>query len=618
MTRILLYDVIVGKDPQKAESSLLQLPGLRKYVGRLQSTREREDFRRHMRKYINIWLPDCPFEVSTTNRYTIVTQEAATTARRFIKKGDTVKYLCGNLVAMTKEEEQDLDLTRRDFSIVMSSRKKTPSLFLGPARFANHDCEANAKLVTRGSEGMQVVAVQNIEVGDEITVTYGEDYFGIDNCECLCGSCESKERGGWAKSGFNVVLPKPDTIQPESTVEPTGPYSFRRKRRYNSSSCLTSPSKTPEQEDTPVAKKRKFSRPEIRTNLELPGPSPRLSHSKATKSHTRKSALRFELSTRNLHGPLSDDPLTTDHPGDIELLEQSTKDQTNEASSQTLVSSLEADVLPNLRPATDSLRTQSNHQVDAGRTVFEGLRSTSGYDASRMSSSSSVSDSVFDNDNPRSSSAPTSPSASLDAVHNLKISNSGEHPDSDSELSELSDYASFDDANLTIIHRVERKKKIYVAPQPSNTSTIEEIDIPSTRRPADYIRTPLLLGETYSRWVDCSTCEACWVQPNGYYTRKECPRCERHSKLYGFRWPKTDEASEKGDEEERVLDHRTVHRFLNPEEEARVKKRGRGLVVDLEGGGVRSLKSEHDHEHELCEGGIGSVRKRGRGRSRNS
>jgi len=151
ITAILLYDVVVDKDSQKAETALLKLPGLRKFYDNLKIDREKEDFRRHMRKYINIWLPGCPFEVSTTNRYTIVTQEAAATARRLIKKGDAVRYLCGNLVSMTPEEEKDLDLTRRDFSIVMSSRKKTPSLFLGPARFANHDCDANARLVTRGS-----------------------------------------------------------------------------------------------------------------------------------------------------------------------------------------------------------------------------------------------------------------------------------------------------------------------------------------------------------------------------------------------------------------------------------------------------------------------------------
>ncbi|KAG7007835.1 histone-lysine N-methyltransferase SET9 [Physcia stellaris] len=106
--------------------------------------------------------------------------------------------------------------------------------------------------------------------------------------------------------------------------------------------------------------------------------------------------------------------------------------------------------------------------------------------------------------------------------------------------------------------------------------------LPSTRTPRDYIRTPLLLGEKYSRWVDCHTCNNTWVQANGYLTRKECPRCERHSMLYGYQWPKTERAGKC--DEERVMDHRTVHRFLTTEEERSVRKRGRGLNPRKEDG----------------------------------
>ena len=64
------------------------------------------------------------------------------------------------------------------------------------------------------------------------------------------------------------------------------------------------------------------------------------------------------------------------------------------------------------------------------------------------------------------------------------------------------------------------------------------------------------------------------MQKDAYFTRSSCPRCERHSKLYGYMWPKTDKEGI-NDREERVLDHRTVHRFLRPEEERSARKRGR-------------------------------------------
>lgn len=173
VTSILRKRVIVEKDAVKAEAELLELPALKKFSQKLRTDKEKDDFRRHLRRYVNIYLPDCPFEVSSTNRYTIVTQEAAVTARRYIKKGEVVKYLCGIQVIMTEEEEEMIKSSRRDFSIVVSSRNRTASLFLGPARFANHDCGANARLMTAGAAGMEIIAVTDIEIGDEITVSYG-------------------------------------------------------------------------------------------------------------------------------------------------------------------------------------------------------------------------------------------------------------------------------------------------------------------------------------------------------------------------------------------------------------------------------------------------------------
>jgi histone-lysine N-methyltransferase SUV420H len=165
--------VVVEKDVGKAESQLLGLPGLKRFSETLKTDKEKVDFRRHLRRYVSIYLPDCPFEVSSTNRYTVVTHEAAITARRYIKKGEAVKYLCGIQVIMTDEEEDHIKHSRRDFSIVISSRNRAASLFLGPARFANHDCGANARLQTTGSAGMEIYAIRDIEVGHEITVTYG-------------------------------------------------------------------------------------------------------------------------------------------------------------------------------------------------------------------------------------------------------------------------------------------------------------------------------------------------------------------------------------------------------------------------------------------------------------
>jgi histone-lysine N-methyltransferase SUV420H len=97
------------------------------------------------------------------------------------------------------------------------------------------------------------------------------------------------------------------------------------------------------------------------------------------------------------------------------------------------------------------------------------------------------------------------------------------------------------------------------------------------RTPGDFHLTTALLCTPYHRWVECRNCDDFFVQAEAYLTRIACPRCERHSKLYGFHWPKTDREG-KHDAEERVLDHRTIHRFIDPEDERMEKKGKKGLA----------------------------------------
>jgi len=92
------------------------------------------------------------------------------------------------------------------------------------------------------------------------------------------------------------------------------------------------------------------------------------------------------------------------------------------------------------------------------------------------------------------------------------------------------------------------------------------------RQPGDYELTPRLLAEPDMAWVRCLICSTAFVQQNAYCTRSSCPRCERHSKLYGYVWPKTQREGPR-DKEERILDHRTVHRFLALDDELMVRGR---------------------------------------------
>ena len=617
---------------QKAEASLLELPGLRKFYNNLKSDREKENFRKHMRKYINIWNTDCPFEVSTTNRYTIVTHEAAVTARRNIKKGDVIKYLCGNKVAMTPEEENDLDLTRRDFSIVVSSRKKIPSLFLGPARFANHDCNANARLVTRGSDGMEVVAVHDIQEGDEITVTYGDHYFGENNCECLCLSCERAGRGGWPAQIQSSIASGVATPLHEDA---TGHYSLRSSRRNASHSAPGSASMTPELCELPPPKMRKTNAAAALSPIET-GPYLNRSTIDQRKSARVNSSLRNEMEpisgshratarlqshsknnkpssqqTTDVPVKEEDELVTSLKAGLAKAKEHNKRKRAFDDASQEASSEAPEDNISVPQATFNSTGVQTRPLIDVPETPRTPsnplLKTTTG----KSQSSVSVSERASLGSSPPASTPLTS--LSISATPNPPKVKLGIPivDNTDSDLSDLSPTADFDDSSKCIIHKAKpaplklssesrvRKTRSSLVPTIEVPPTPEDTDptsilLPSTRTPGDYIRTPLLLGERYSRWVDCRTCNNTWVQGNGYLTRRECPRCERHSMLYGYRWPKTDKAA-KGDEE-RVMDHRTVHRFLNAEEERGVRKRGRGLVAE-------SKKEEEDNEEVEKEDG---------------
>ena len=590
---ILLRDLVLGKDPQLAEESLLKLPALRKFDDALKTKGEKDHFRRHLRKYVNIWLPDCPFEVSTTNRYTIVNQEAAITARRNIKKNDPIKYLCGYLVSMTPEEEGILDQSKRDFSIVMSSRKKTASLFMGPARFANHDCNANARLVTMGYDGMQIVAVRDITLGEEITVTYGDSYFGEANRECLCETCEKNGRNGWTmpqpEAGPSRVATPLNGLRKDASPSP---YSFRRTRKY--SNFTGGPlSATSDTDEVRPRKRRKVGTKKSSLSLDIEG--------REEDSEVKPEPIELDVNSETLKiGQNSCCNLTMETAEEMSCSETVKNLDEWRAGEETLRACVTAAFATAkstssqhrssqksaYKPQHSSCSISSLHVLHTAApekaTQVPSRLITPSEASSKSSGALSVITSLCDSGIPTNSSPATTISPSSGPGLEWKSPHiMPDHP-SDSELSELSNNEYLDDITQTVIRKPKKRGRPSKQQQQQRQTVIPTIELEETARatryPKDYVRTPLLLGESYSRWVDCTTCAGCWVQPNGYLTRKECPRCERHSKLYGYQWPKTDKEG-KNDREERVLDHRTVHRFLRHEEEALVKKRGKGVQI---------------------------------------
>ncbi|KAF7865817.1 hypothetical protein EAF04_005982 [Stromatinia cepivora] len=700
VTKILQNSVIIEKNTTKAEAQLLALPGLNKFQQSLKSEKEKEDFRRHLKKYINIYLPDCPFEVSSTNRYTVVTHEAAIVARREIRKGEVVKYLCGIQVVMTPEEEAHINHSRRDFSIVMSSRNKAASLFLGPARFANHDCGANARLMTTGSAGMEIIAVRDIEIGEEITVTYGDSYFGEDNCECLCKTCEDNRENGWAQDtdDSNETIPKL-SIEQEPTPLDTPGYSLRRRRRLPSSvSESRSESMTPDVNLRPQVRKlpprsgrsassarngRSSAMDSPSLELTLPGSKvaeangdnllsppkslkrvPSGEDSLAATPKRRRASQRIERSQLGLLRGVNECEVPSSPDSDI--LQQSLlveweepvtpgvpepkidRGRSRPLRSSTLKRKRDSEE-PTASPSETMKRLKNQLIVKVEEftptSFYGGVSNTalpsSASESRRASFTSSPSgegtgetdatsvdeDTVVVRDEKPASvgykpkrqgyvkrgnhgGRRRGPLWEKEKLEKAKQSNevplvmqkvasapreavlvspntSRQHPalQDDADSSALSDLGSdmeIDDSTMTISKKLLqpeiRRRRRGVVPPP----TTDLDHAPNVRIPGDYVLTHALLAEPASAWINCKICEEPFVQKDAYFTRSSCPRCERHSKLYGYMWPKTDKEG-KHDEEERVLDHRTVHRFIKSSEEKDIRRKiGRGSTGSRE------------------------------------
>ncbi|RFU24545.1 hypothetical protein B7463_g11791, partial [Scytalidium lignicola] len=659
VTSIIQTSVIVEKNPAKAEAQLLKLPGLRKFFLNLKTDKEKNDFRQHLRKYINIYLPDCPFEVSSTNRYTVVTHEAAVTARRSIRKGEVIKYLSGIQVIMTPEEEEYIGLSRRDFSIVISSRNKTASLFLGPARFANHDCGANARLMTSGTAGMDIIAVRDIDIGEEITVTYGEDYFGEDNCECLCKSCEDNCRNGWQapdESNGSAILPK-QSIEQEPLLDG---YSLRRRRRLDSSSTSRVSSMTPEINIRPFVPKKtpslmsrfkehispskKSQSPTIEPRLktlkrkrdaelvDLLTPSEQFQSDPKIKVENSDettvamscppvikpvtSPLKGKREYELLGVPLSPSRKRPKSPStEVRGVDHSVTDKISGESPSSLGSSSRPQSLSPESGADDLTGTDAT-SVDEETIVVEEEETT--IVVSPKTHHNSTFQAIADTDK-------TVPLEQAISDESLIVgdSTSADHPafqedDTASILSELDSNLEFNEATMTAEPKVtqdtSQKKKKMVVP----VANTDMDHAPKIRVPGDYILNPALLAEPASAWINCKICESSFIQKDAYFTRSSCPRCERHSKLYGYMWPKTDKEG-RDDSEERILDHRTVHRFLRPSEERSIRRRNgystgsRGVTQDESDEAIGIEKGENDPQTEGKED-IQSVRRSNRHR----
>ncbi|KAJ2853529.1 histone lysine methyltransferase Set9, partial [Coemansia asiatica] len=182
--------------------------------------------------------------IGQTDRYKVVTgqSEAKVVATKRYTLGMVISLCSGSVARLSDSEIERMENEKVDFSVMWWSKKKSMCLFLGPARFVNHDCDSNCRFTALGSDAIGFQALRTIEPGEEITTHYGSCYFGDNNCECLCATCEKYSRGWYATHRLdeegrvvemeldNVDTPKPNT--PEGSLSAAGAASSEESTEF--------------------------------------------------------------------------------------------------------------------------------------------------------------------------------------------------------------------------------------------------------------------------------------------------------------------------------------------------------------------------------------------------